>query len=183
MFFGFERSQVSHPLDGLGYLSTRGSNQIITGAQFCSTMFPGRAPARHVAIACYVGGARTPDLTRLPSRDIVVQTYQELSSLLGIKGKPALEHLRIWPRGLPQYTPGHHIRRRTIETANERIEGLFLIGNYLGGVSVANCLATAQATAARIDAMHPPGTHSVVGQDESTMRDIAEKRIEQHRVG
>lgn len=155
VFLGYAKTQVSHPLDGLGFLSTKGTGQIISGAQFSSTMFDGRAPGGHVALSCYVGGARAPDLAGLGKRDLVSAVHEELAGLLGISGKPLFARTRHWPRGLPQYTIGHVARREVIASAHHRVPGLYLTGNYLGGVSVANCLDQARLTAGLVsDEMH-----------------------------
>ncbi|MHA1530345.1 MAG: protoporphyrinogen oxidase [Alphaproteobacteria bacterium] len=147
VYLGYRRAQVSHPLDGLGFLATRDRSRAISGAQFCSTMFAGRAPAGHVSIACYVGGARNPALGRLPAGDMAHLVHEELSDVLGIRGTPVLTRVRHWARGLPQYNLGHPERRKVLESAHDRLPGLILTGNYLHGVSVANCLASARAAA------------------------------------
>jgi len=145
VYLGYRRAQVSHPLDGLGFLSTTDGSRAISGAQFCSTMFEGRAPAGHVSISCYVGGARNPELAQLPEGDMIGLVHEELSGVLGIKGAPVLASVRHWARGLPQYNLGHLERRNALESADDRVPGLILTGNYLRGVSVANCLASARA--------------------------------------
>lgn len=147
VYLGYARAQVSHPLDGLGFLSTRDDSRAVTGALFCSTMFEGRAPEGCVAISCYVGGARNPGLARLPGNDMIALAHEELSGVLGIKGQPVLSRVRHWARGLPQYHLGHPDRRKVLESTDERIPGLILTGNYLQGVSIANCLASARAAA------------------------------------
>ena len=147
VYLGYRRAQVSHPLDGLGYLATRDASRAISGAQFCSTMFEGRAPAGHVSISCYVGGARNPELARLPASDMAHLVHEELAGVLGIKGAPVVSRVRHWARGLPQYNLGHLERRNALESANDRVPGLILTGNYLHGVSIANCLASARAAA------------------------------------
>jgi oxygen-dependent protoporphyrinogen oxidase len=145
VYLGYRREQVSHPLDGLGFLSTKDENRVISGAQFCSTMFGGRAPDGHVSIACYIGGARNPEAASLPADDMAGLVQAELSGVLGIKGPPVLTRVRHWARGLPQYDLGHPDRRAVLESASKRMPGLILTGNYLRGVSVANCLASARA--------------------------------------
>jgi oxygen-dependent protoporphyrinogen oxidase len=145
VYLGYRRAQVSHPLDGLGFLSTKDENRVISGAQFCSTMFGGRAPDGHVSIACYIGGARNPEAASLPAADMAGLVQAELSGVLGIKGPPVLTRVRHWARGLPQYNLGHLDRRRVLESAGQRMPGLILTGNYLRGVSIANCLASARA--------------------------------------
>ena len=140
VFFGYRREQVAHPLDGLGFLTTKSDSRIISGAQFGSTMYAGRAPKGHVAILAYAGGMRNPDLVKLPDEALIAQVRQELSQILGITGAPVVTRLRRWSLGLPQYSLGHENRRAVLGGTHDRVEGLFLTGNYLDGVSVASCL-------------------------------------------
>lgn len=150
VFLGYRKEQVSHPLDGLGFLSTKSNDRIISGAQFCSTMFEGRAPEGHVSISCYTGGARNPELANIPEAELVNMVTRELSDLLGIKGKPVVVRTRRWAVGLPQYELGHKARKGVLFSANQRLPGMFLTGNYLEGVSVANCMDSARITAAQV---------------------------------
>jgi oxygen-dependent protoporphyrinogen oxidase len=150
VFLGYRREQIAHRLDGLGFLATKDPRRIISGAQFCSTMYAGRAPAGHVSISAYSGGARNPDLGQLSEADLVARTHAELADLLGIKGPPVLHRTRRWPLGLPQYTLGHQARVAAIAAISRRQPGLFVTGNFLHGVSVANCLSAAILTAAGV---------------------------------
>jgi len=151
-FFGYRRTQVAHPLDGLGFLSTKDDNRILSGAQFASTMYPGRAPDGYVSISAYAGGVRNPELAIMSEADLTAQMHQELAEMLGIKGKPIITRTRRWALGLPQYTIGHTARQSVFAQTPERIDGLFVTGNYTHGVSVANCLKSAAATAAEVAA-------------------------------
>ncbi len=148
-FFAYRRTQVAHPLDGLGFLSTR-SGGIISGAQFPSTMFAGRAPDGFVSISAYLGGARRADLAVLPARDLLPLVEQELKDLLGLKGAPVIARAHHWPIGLPHYTLGHAARRAVLEATPERLPGLYLTGNYLSGVSLSSCLEQAKSVAGRL---------------------------------
>jgi len=150
VFLGYKNAQVSHPLDGLGYLSTNSPDRLINGTQFCSTMFTGRAPRGHVAIAAYIGGSRQPDAARLPDQELLGQVECELGRLLAIKGAPVVRRTHRWPLGLPQYTLGHAGKIAAIASAHQHLPGLYLTGNYIGGVSVANCLKTARQTANKV---------------------------------
>lgn len=146
-FFGYKREQVEHPLDGLGFLSTKDDARILSGAQFASTMYPGRAPDGYVSILAYAGGVRNPELAALPEAELSTQMHNELSEMLGIKGDPVITKTRRWALGLPQYTIGHTARQKVFMETPDRVEGLFLTGNYTQGVSVANCLKSAVQTA------------------------------------
>jgi len=146
-FFGYKREQVAHPLNGLGFLSTKDNGRILSGSQFASTMYPHRAPDEYVAISAYAGGARNPALIKLSETDLTAQMHAELAEVLGIKGNPVITRLRRWQLGLPQYTLGHIARQKVFAETSQRVEGLFVTGNYTNGVSVANCLKSAQETA------------------------------------
>ncbi len=146
VFLGYQRRRVAHSLDGLGYLVPSSEGRDLTGVLFCSTMFAGRAPEGHVALAGYVGGARAPDLARRAPADLIDMARRDFGDLLGARGEPTIARVRQWPRGLPQYRLGHGDLVATFNTIAERCPGLFVTGNYLNGVSVGNCVAEASKT-------------------------------------
>ncbi len=150
VFLGYRRGQVEHPLDGLGFLTPQTEGRDITGAQFCSTMFAGRAPEGHVAIAGYFGGARAPDLARLPTSDLIELARQEFADLIGARDAPVVSKVRHWPRGLPQYRSGHTARIAELDSLAGRVPGMFVTGNYFAGPSVANCLQQAANVAVNV---------------------------------
>lgn len=151
VFLGYRRHQVEHPLDGLGFLTPVCERRAITGALFCSTMFPGRAPDGSIAIAGYFGGARAPDLGSLAPEALVDLARQEFRDLLGARGEPVVARVRHWPLGLPQYGIGHGKVTGALDELSHRVPGLFVVGNYLRGVSAADCLGVARETAVRVD--------------------------------
>jgi oxygen-dependent protoporphyrinogen oxidase len=150
VFLGFRRSQVDHPLDGLGFLAPEAEGRNLNGAQFCSTMFPGRAPEGFVSVAGYFGGDRAPHLARLPKNDLIELALSEFRDLIGARGDPAVARVRHWPVGLPQYRIGHPERVACLQNAGGRQPGLFVTGNYLDGPSVGTCLGLAKETAAAV---------------------------------
>ncbi len=150
VFLGYRRDQVAHPLDGVGYLTPRGEGRALSGAQFCSTMFAGRAPPGYVALAGYMGGARAPELALAAPADLIQLTRAEFRDLLGANGEPLVARVRQWPRGLPQYAPGHDGRVDALVSVGQRQPGLFMTGNYLDGVSVSACLTRSAIAAANV---------------------------------
>lgn len=150
VFLGYRRDQVAHPLDGLGYLTPGCEGRIVNGGLFCSSMFSGRAPAGHVAIAAYIGGARAPDHACLSMRTLIDIVRGELAQLVGARGDPVVARVRQWPRGLPQFQRGHSLLVERIEQALCDTPGVFVTGNYLRGVSVGACADCALDTARRV---------------------------------
>jgi oxygen-dependent protoporphyrinogen oxidase len=151
VFLGYDRGQIAHPLDGFGFLTPSVEGRSVSGVLFCSTLFQGRAPEAHVALAVYIGGARAPDLALRPTEELADLARRELADLVGARGAPVVVRVRQWPRGLPQYEIGHRQRVDRIAEAARRAPGLFVTGNYISGVSVSACLEQAIASAARID--------------------------------
>jgi len=148
-FLGYRSSQIGHPLDGLGFLAAQDEGRLANGAQFCSTMFPGRAPEGAVSIAVYFGGGRNPELGGCPENELIAYARDELHDLIGAKGEPEVARVRHWPLGLPQYAMGHQERIARLVQAQDRCPGLFLTGNYFQGPAIAACLSMARETAAK----------------------------------
>jgi len=151
VFLGYWRNQVEHPLDGLGFLTPVREKRAVTGALFCSTMFPGRAPDGSVAITGYFGGARAPHLGSLAPEALIDLAREEFQDLLGAHGEPVVARVRHWPLGLPQYGIGHGKATAALDELTDRVPGLFVVGNYLHGVSAADCLGVAREVASRVD--------------------------------
>lgn len=151
VFLAYPRSQVAHPLDGLGYLTPAQEGRALSGALFCSTMFAGRAPDGYVALAGYVGGARAPGLAMEPAGALIDAARAEFKDLLGARGDPVLARVRQWPVGLPQYRPGHARHVAALTSIADRVPGLYVTGNYLAGVSIGACLTQANETAVAVD--------------------------------
>ncbi len=152
VFLGYRRGQVDHPLDGLGYLTRARAGRALSGTLFCSTMFPGRAPEGHVALAGYIGGARAPEAALAVPEDLIAAARAEFHDLLGATGDPVVARVRQWPRGLPQYQLGHGARVAALGGLEARRPGVFVTGNYLAGPAVGTCVDKAVEAAARAHA-------------------------------
>jgi len=148
--YGFPRASVRHPLDGFGFLAPRKESLHVLGCLFPSSLFPGRAPKDHVALAAFAGGRTNPEILDLDDEALHATVLGDLDRALGVSGQPVFRELRRWPRAIPQYEVGHG---RFVELAT-RIEaghpGLYLSGNWTGGVSVPDCIQTATELAERI---------------------------------
>ena len=106
VFVGFRRDQVQHPLDGFGALVPAAEKRSILGIVFTSSLFPGRAPADHVALTVLAGGALQPGIAGLPRDELVERVCSDLRFLLGAHGRPAFVRHTEWPRAIPQYNLG-----------------------------------------------------------------------------
>lgn len=147
LFLGFRREDVAHPLDGFGLLVPEVERRSILGVLFSSSLFPGRAPAGHVALTIMVGGTRQPELAQLSAPALAEQVRPDLRDLLGVRGTPVFQRHRVWARAIPQYNLGHPVHLETIATAERAHRGLFIGGQARDGISVPACIAAGERLA------------------------------------
>jgi len=139
---GFKSEQIEHSLDGFGMLIPEVEQYNILGCLFSSTLFPGRAPEGHELLTCFIGGARNPNLALKSPKKLQEIVCNELDNLLGIAGDPAFVHHKQWQKAIPQYEVGYDYFLSLIKEIEEEHKGLYLDGNFRGGVSVPNCISS-----------------------------------------
>ena len=147
---GYRREDVRHALDGYGLIVPESERLRTTACGFFSTKFPGRAPAGHVLLRGFLGGARDPGLLTL-SDDELGQVFQrEMGDVLGITGYPVLTRVYRWPEATPQLEVGHADRLAALERRLAGLPGLFLTGAGLRGTGIPDTIADARRTAGRV---------------------------------
>jgi oxygen-dependent protoporphyrinogen oxidase len=140
LVLGFDRDQITHPLDGFGVLFPRLEKRFALGCIFSTTLFPGRAPEGKVSLMCFIGGVQQPENGSLPTPELVKRTVDDLRPLLGIRGEPSFHSHRFWPAAIPQYNVGHEFFLKSIEDAESALPGLAVRGNFRGGPGLSDCI-------------------------------------------
>jgi oxygen-dependent protoporphyrinogen oxidase len=140
VFTGYRRADVTHPLDGFGLLVPEVERGRVLGSLFSSSLFPGRAPAGHVALTTFVGGTRQPELAELDDGPLLDVVRAELGRLLGVRGEPTYVHLRRWRRAIPQYGLDHQRHLDACSAFEAQAPGCFLGGTARDGISLSACL-------------------------------------------
>jgi oxygen-dependent protoporphyrinogen oxidase len=138
----YERGEVVHECAGFGFLAPRGEGLRTLGAIFPSSLFSGRAPEGWHSFTCFIGGATDPGVAALDDEALVDQVAADLERAVGARGAPRVLAVARWPRAIPQYTLGHTARVAEIEREAAGL-GIRMLGNYLHGVSVGECVAGA----------------------------------------
>jgi oxygen-dependent protoporphyrinogen oxidase len=147
VFLGFTKEQIGIPLDGFGYLIPQKEERKILGTIWSSTVFPQRAPAGHVALTTFVGGSRQPELLDCDDEALKTIVLDELQSLMRVSGQPVFSRIIRWEKAIPQYNRGYHTTLEAIEGFEKARPGLFLCGNYRGGIAVGDCVMSGKRTA------------------------------------
>jgi oxygen-dependent protoporphyrinogen oxidase len=158
---GYRREDVANSLEGFGFLVPRKEGLRTLGTIWNSSLFPERAPAGHVSMTSFAGGATDPEIAAWPDDQVAATVHAEMARVLRIRGTPVLQSVRRYDRALPQYNLGHPGRIAAIEQACHSIPGLFVAGNYLSGPSFGACIERAFAVADEIAGKVPTNSDSV----------------------
>ena len=151
VFFGFERASVGHPLDGFGFLVPSKEERKILGCLWSSSLFPGRAPQGHVGVTAFVGGGRQPDIAGLDEMTLTQLVLDELKNIMEITGKPVYCRITQWAHAIPQYELGYQTIADGMELLEDQRPGLFLCGNFRGGIAVGDCIKNASSVVERAE--------------------------------
>ena len=147
--FGYHRSQVSHPLNGTGFVVPRTERSPLLAGTWVSSKWPGRARDGCVLLRGFLGGGRDPHRLDRADDELVTLAQQALSDTLGIEGDPLFSRLYRYTRQSPQYEVGHLQRVATIEQRLSHVPGLFLAGSGFRAIGIPDCITDGRETAAR----------------------------------
>ncbi len=152
VFFGYHKKPSGIPLDGFGFLVPEKEHRNILGTIWSSTIFSGRAPQGGIALTTFVGGSRQPENAMLPNDKLIACVRKDLQDLMGIREQPDKIVVQKWEKAIPQYRIGHQQILDSVEKFEADHPGLFLSGNFRGGISVSDCIKQAQVMSERIQA-------------------------------
>ncbi len=147
--FGFDETQIAHPLDGMGIVVPAAEKSPILACSLSSRKYVHRAPQGKTLLRVFVGGSRYPEAAEMPEEELCPWVFGELATLLGIEGQPIYSRIARWPRTMPQYYVGHKDLVASIETGMSALPGLELCGNAYHGVGIPDCIHGAEQAAER----------------------------------
>lgn len=128
------------PIKGYGYLVPTYENEDVLGVVFDSALFPGQSD--ETRLTAMIKGTTKSDEH---SAQVAVR---DLKRHLNLHAIPDQIHVKRAERAIPHFTVGH---QRRMEEWEKNVAATFprlrLVGNYLGGVSVNDCIAKAFAIA------------------------------------
>lgn len=147
---GYRRSDISHPLDGFGFVVPFAEKRSLIACTFSSIKFSGRAPNGAVLLRAFVGGALQPDMFALPESEMIARVKKDLRELLGINSDELFADVTKWHASMPQYEVGHLDRVKSIEDEVARLPGLALAGNSYRGAGIPDCIRSGEAAAEKL---------------------------------
>ncbi len=142
---GFRRSQLTHPLNGFGFLVPRRERRLLMACTWVGTKFEHRVPSDFALLRCFAAGS--PAQT---DADLTAVALEELGDVMGIAAQPVFSRVFRWPDAMAQYTVGHQRRVRELEKILDAFPGLHLIGNGYHGIGIPDCIRLAKEVAGKL---------------------------------
>ncbi len=151
LYLGFDKSVVGQNLDGFGFLIPEKEKRSFLGAIWSSVIFKNRAPEGKAAFTLFVGGARSPEIFDSGEDEVYRKVLDEFKSVMKINGEPEFVRKKLWKRAIPQYNLGYIEHEKYFDKFEKENPGIFLGGNYRGGISVGDCMKNSEKMAKIID--------------------------------
>lgn len=107
--------------------------------------WPDRTSPELVNLRVHLGGAGREDFLERDDQRLIAEVTDELKPWLNIHGRPLKSTLTRHNALLPEYRLGHKSRIQQILKGVKRWPGLQVTGNWLSGVGIGQCIASADA--------------------------------------
>ena len=147
----YDRKIIKQDLDGFGFLIPSKENKTFLGALWSSIIFSDRTDESKAAFTLFVGGSRNPDFVKENRNSLLLKVRKEFEVLMGITADPIFTAERFWEKAIPQYNLGYVEHERFFDDFEKRNPGLFISGNFRGGISVGDCIKNAELVCDKIN--------------------------------
>ncbi len=148
--FGISKGALSDDLNGFGFLCPFVEKREILGALWDSSVFDNRAPVAYHLVRCLMGGMRNRHCLMKTDRQLQDAAFNELRQLCGIRKPPEFSEVFRWTRAIPQYHIGHSRLLESLKKVLWANPGLFVRCNWIGGVSLNDCILNSRNLAAEM---------------------------------
>ncbi|MCL6524465.1 MAG: protoporphyrinogen oxidase [Thermoflavifilum sp.] len=148
-FLAYPLDAIPRPLDGFGFLVPEKEKLSFLGAIWTSVLFPQRAPAHQAAFTLFLGGMRHRAILG-QEKHWMTTAQSEFEAIMGIQTPPVFSFHQLWRKAIPQYDLDYSAHEGVFSQFEHTHPGIFLAGNYRGGISVGHCIRSAHQLAERI---------------------------------
>ena len=147
----YDRKKIKQDLDGFGFLIPAKEKKSFLGALWSSVIFSDRTDETKAAFTLFVGGSRNPELVKKDRNSLLLKVRKEFEDLMGIAADPIYTSERFWEKAIPQYNLGYIEHERFFDDFEKRNPGLYISGNFRGGISVGDCIKNADLVCDKIN--------------------------------
>lgn len=147
----YNKKDIQQPLDGFGFLIPEKEKKSFLGALWSSVIFSDRTDENTAAFTLFIGGSRNPDFVKANRTALLQKVRKEFEELMKIKGSPIYSAERFWEKAIPQYNLGYIEHEKYFDEFEKQNPGLFISGNFRGGISVGDCIKNAENVSEKIN--------------------------------
>lgn len=141
---------VSRPLDRTGFLVPRGEGVEMTAGTWVHAKWAYPDAPAWVPVRGFYGRVGQQGLLSGGDDDLLSVFRREMGYIMGVTDAPHYSHVFRAPGAMPQYLVGHLTRIQTVRQALSRWPHLQVIGSYIDGVGVPDCIRHANDAAAQL---------------------------------
>lgn len=150
LYLGFKKESIGQPLDGFGYLIPSKEKKTYLGAIWSSTIFPNRCDNDKAVFTLFIGGARSPHLFEMDRQKLIDTVISEFKQTMKLKDYPIIIKDKLWDKAIPQYNLGYIEHENYFDKFESDNPGIFISGNFRGGISVGDCIKNSELVLKRI---------------------------------
>lgn len=136
----YRKDKIGQPLDGFGFLIPEKEKKSFLGAIWNDSIFPNRGDQDFASFTIFVGGARQAKIFENDLNELINQVLSEFEQIMKITIKSESIKYKFWEKAIPQYSLGYIEKENAINQFEKNNKGIFLGGNYRGGISVGDCI-------------------------------------------
>lgn len=151
ILLAFQKKFIRQPIDGYSFIVPKPEDKSFYSVISTSELFPDRAPKDIATYTVFLGGCRDEDIVEKELKDVIKQAATEVRQTLKIISSPIYSAHRLRKKSIPQYNVGHEKHEEYFNTFEKNNPGMFLTGNYRGGVTFGDCIDNAYSTSEKVD--------------------------------
>ncbi len=153
LYLGYDKKNISRNLDGFGFLIPANEKKKFLGALWSSVIFDNRVPENKAGFTLFIGGARSPELFKINNKKLVTEVIKEFQEIMKITGEPEFVKTKYWEHAIPQYNVGYIEHLKYFENFEIENPGIIFGGNYIGGISVGDCIKSSEVLFRKVSNM------------------------------
>lgn len=146
----FNSEDLKSVPEAFGFLVPAHERKPFLGCIFSSQIFPSVAPEDKVLFTLFTGGSKKGASLFYNTDALLDHCCNDLKSILHIAGAPVMQHIHIWPKGIPQYNMNTQPTRTFFQDTTKHPKGIFFAANYYKKVGIADLITQGKETAAAI---------------------------------
>jgi len=152
---GSVKEDLDLKFEGFGALAVENNREGVLGVIAVHSLYPEHVPEDGFFYRVILGGENLPSFINMDTvsdKDIIqlAKTYLENHNLLHKNKEYEFESVIKHRNYLPLPTTYQPSVIEAVQEIESKMHGVFLVGNYIGGPSIENCIETAQAAADRM---------------------------------